>query len=105
MGATRNLAAILVADVVGYSRLAGAGEERTLARLRGLPSDLIELLASGIWGPRARRNHHLGMAGDRRLDAWPARRREPLDLGMVIVIVALSARNLVQSVKSAVAGG
>jgi hypothetical protein len=32
----RKLAAILVADVVGYSRLAGADEERTLARLRGL---------------------------------------------------------------------
>jgi class 3 adenylate cyclase len=30
----RKLAAILVADVVGYSRLAGADEERTLARLR-----------------------------------------------------------------------
>jgi len=39
---TRKLAAILVADVVGYSRLAGADEERTLARLRGLRSDLID---------------------------------------------------------------
>ena len=36
------LTAILVADVVGYSRLAGADEERTLARLRGLRSDLID---------------------------------------------------------------
>jgi adenylate cyclase len=35
------LAAILVADVVGYSRLAGADEDRTLARLRELRSDLI----------------------------------------------------------------
>ena len=42
MGETRKLAAILVADVVGYSRLAGADEERTLARLRGLRSDLID---------------------------------------------------------------
>ena len=33
---------ILVADVVGYSRLAGADEKRTLARLRGLRSDLID---------------------------------------------------------------
>jgi class 3 adenylate cyclase len=32
MSETRKLAAILVADVVGYSRLAGADEERTLAR-------------------------------------------------------------------------
>jgi adenylate cyclase len=31
-----------VADVVGYSRLAGADEDRTLARLRGLRSDLID---------------------------------------------------------------
>jgi TolB-like protein len=42
MGETRKLAAILVADVVGYSLLAGADEEGTLARLRGLRGDLIE---------------------------------------------------------------
>jgi TolB-like protein/class 3 adenylate cyclase/Flp pilus assembly protein TadD len=42
MSETRKLAAILVADVVGYSRLAGADEERTLSRLRGLRSDLID---------------------------------------------------------------
>ena len=41
-GETRKLAAILVSDVVGYSRLAGADEERTLARLRTLRSDLID---------------------------------------------------------------
>jgi TolB-like protein len=39
---TRKIAAILVADVVGYSRLAGAEEDRTLSRLRGLRSDLID---------------------------------------------------------------
>ena len=42
MSETRKLVAILVADVVGYSRLAGADEDRTLARLRGLRSDLID---------------------------------------------------------------
>ena len=42
MSETRKLAAILVADVVGYSRLAGADEERTLARLRALRGDLID---------------------------------------------------------------
>src|SRR6516162_8489739 len=42
MSESRKLVAILVADVVGYSRLAGTDEERTLARLRGLRSDLIE---------------------------------------------------------------
>jgi adenylate cyclase len=39
---TRKIAAILAADVVGYSRLAGADEDRTLARLRALRSDLID---------------------------------------------------------------
>jgi len=42
MSETRKLAAILVADVVGYSRLASADEDRTLVRLRGLRSDLID---------------------------------------------------------------
>ena len=42
MSAPRKIAAILVADVVGYSRLAGADEDRTLSRLRGLRSDLID---------------------------------------------------------------
>ena len=42
MAETRKIAAILVADVVGYSRLAGADEEGTLARLRELRSDLID---------------------------------------------------------------
>ena len=42
MGEIRKLAAILVSDVVGYSRLAGADEDRTLARLRALRSDLID---------------------------------------------------------------
>src|SRR5450631_1544427 len=42
MSETRKLAAILAADVVGYSRLAGADEDRTLARLRALRSDLID---------------------------------------------------------------
>src|SRR5271166_570659 len=38
----RKLAAILAADVVGFSRMAGADEDRTLARLRALRSDLID---------------------------------------------------------------
>jgi class 3 adenylate cyclase len=42
VGETRKLAAILVSDVVGYSRLAGADEDRILARLRALRSDLID---------------------------------------------------------------
>jgi adenylate cyclase len=42
MSETRKIAAILVSDVVGYSRLAGSDEDRTLSRLRGLRSDLID---------------------------------------------------------------
>ena len=42
MSETRKIAAILVSDVVGYSRLAGTDEDRTLARLRALRSDLID---------------------------------------------------------------
>ncbi len=42
MSESRKLAAILAADVVGFSRLTGADEERTLARLRALRSDLID---------------------------------------------------------------
>lgn len=42
MAGQRKLTAILAADVVGYSRLTGADEDRTLARLRALRSDLID---------------------------------------------------------------
>src|SRR5258708_25995902 len=38
----RKLVAILAADVVGFSRLTGADEARTVARLRALRSDLID---------------------------------------------------------------
>ncbi len=48
MSETRKIAAILVADVVGYSRLAGADEDRTLSRLRGLRSDLIDLAVADL---------------------------------------------------------
>src|SRR6266576_5185910 len=42
MSEIRELAAILASDVVGFSKLAGADEDRTLARLRSLRSDLID---------------------------------------------------------------
>jgi adenylate cyclase len=42
MSENRKTAAILVADVVGYSRLAEADEEGTLARLRALRRELID---------------------------------------------------------------
>src|SRR6478752_4359902 len=46
MGETRKIAAILAADVVGYSRLTGADEASILARLRTLRSDLIDPIIS-----------------------------------------------------------
>ena len=42
MAEQRKLTAILAADVVGFSRLTSADEDRTLARLRALRSDLID---------------------------------------------------------------
>src|ERR1700730_12488126 len=42
MPATRRLAAILAADVAGYSRLIGADEQGTLDRLRTIRSELID---------------------------------------------------------------
>ena len=39
MSATRRLAAILAADVAGYSRLIGADEEGTLAALKAIRAD------------------------------------------------------------------
>ena len=50
MAGTRKIAAILVADIVGYSRLAGADEDRTLSRLRGLRSDLIDPAIDAHYG-------------------------------------------------------
>jgi adenylate cyclase len=55
MSATRKLAAILVSDVVGYSRLAGADEEGTLARLRVLRSDLIDPAVAAHHGRTVKR--------------------------------------------------
>ena len=42
MNQTRRLAAILAADVAGYSRLIGADEEGTLERLHALRRELVD---------------------------------------------------------------
>ena len=42
MTQTRRLAAILAADVAGYSRLIGADEEGTLSRLKAIRAELID---------------------------------------------------------------
>jgi adenylate cyclase len=49
MSETCKLAAILFADVVDYSRLAGADEDRILARLRALRSDLVDSFISACY--------------------------------------------------------
>jgi hypothetical protein len=83
MSETRKIAAILVSDVVGYSRLAGADEDRTLARLRALRSDLIDPTISvhhgrivkrtGAVPQRARsRGHRRGSRCARDLPPWTA---------------------------------
>jgi len=69
MAGTRKIAAILVADIVGYSRLAGADEDRTLSRLRGLRSYLIDPASDAHHG----RMHQLAGAPEARLK--PGRRR------------------------------
>ena len=42
MSQTRRLAAILAADVAGYSRLIGADEEGTLNRLRSIRTEVVD---------------------------------------------------------------
>jgi adenylate cyclase len=66
---TRKLAAILVSDVVGYSRLAGADEDRILARLRTLRSDLIDPTIAVHHGRIVKRT------GERQHHRIPQRRR------------------------------
>ncbi|HEY8873978.1 MAG TPA: adenylate/guanylate cyclase domain-containing protein [Stellaceae bacterium] len=47
MNSSRRLAAILAADVAGYSRLMGADEEGTLARLKAVRAGLIDPAIAG----------------------------------------------------------
>jgi hypothetical protein len=51
MAETRKLAAILAADVAGYSRLAGADEERTLTR--HFPKVSVDILKSESRQPKS----------------------------------------------------
>jgi hypothetical protein len=75
MSETRKLAAILVVDVAGYSRLAGADEDRTLARLRTLRSDLFDSIspcttAASSSAPAATRSSS-SAARSTRCTVWP----------------------------------
>ena len=51
MASTRRLAAILAADVAGYSRLMGADEEGTLERLKALRRALFDPNIAGLDDP------------------------------------------------------
>ena len=79
MSETRKIAAILVSDIVGYSRLAGADEDRILARLRALRSDLIDPTIAlhhgvrisssspGFWALNSSKSARVRLEGDRPL--------------------------------------
>jgi len=56
MAVERRLAAILAADVVGYSRMMGADEAGTLARLRTLRREMTDPQIAAHGGPRVQ-NH------------------------------------------------
>jgi class 3 adenylate cyclase len=84
MNARRKLAAILVADVAGYSRLTGINEEGTLTRLRKLRRELINALrgqgrsretsaiSASAMTQRARATASFGRQGARRARERPA---------------------------------
>jgi adenylate cyclase len=68
MTASRRLAAILAADVAGYSRLMGADEEGTLERLKTLRRELLDPKIAEHHGRivahlrRRRKDHHITVA-------------------------------------------
>jgi adenylate cyclase len=67
MTQTRRLAAILAADVAGYSRLMGADEEGTLERLKALRRELLD--------PKMAEHHHgriVKTTGDGMLVEFPS---------------------------------
>ena len=67
---TRKLAAILVSDIVGYSRRAGADEDRILARLRTLRSDLIDPILAVHHGRVVKRTGDGAIIEFRRVVDW-----------------------------------
>jgi len=68
MNTTRRLAAILAADVAGYSRLMGVDEEGTLERLKALRRELLDPKIAEHHGRivahlrRRRKDHHITVA-------------------------------------------
>ena len=80
MPAARRLAAILAADVAGYSRLMGADEEGTHERLSSHHRELIDAVRCAAELQRAMIDREAGVPEDRRL-----RFRIGINLGDVIV--------------------
>jgi class 3 adenylate cyclase len=62
MSQTRRLAAILAADVAGYSRLMGADEEGTLAALKALRREVAD--------PKIKEHRGRIVPSGARPDAW-----------------------------------
>ena len=54
MPAVRRLAAILAADVAGYSRLMGADEEGTYERLKAHRREVVDPKTGSIWAASSR---------------------------------------------------
>jgi class 3 adenylate cyclase len=75
-GVERRLAAIMAADVVGYSRLMEADEALTHARLKGLRQELIEPAIARHRG-RAATYPHLGRMEEARAAMATFRGLEP----------------------------
>ena len=71
MAATRRLAAILAADVAGYSRLMGADEEGTLELLKALRRELVD--------PKIR-EHHGRITGDGMLVEFSRQRSHSIPI-------------------------
>jgi hypothetical protein len=63
MTATRRLAAILAADVAGYSRLIGADEGGTLQALKAIRAELIDPTIAALNG-RVAKTTGMGFSGD-----------------------------------------
>jgi class 3 adenylate cyclase len=73
MASTRRLAAILAADVAGYSRLMGSDEEGTLERLKSLRRELVDPKIAEHHG-RIVKTTGDGMLGDVPAPPHPASR-------------------------------
>ena len=67
MTATRRLAAILAADVAGYSRLIGADEEGTLNRLPWMRAEIIH---PKVTEHRGRSSKRLVMVSRSNFPVW-----------------------------------